>query len=75
MNQLVEKLKIALIQHDWNYAYSDDFGVYNAGQASVAKIGELRKQCAAAGYGAEAEKLYEIAVEAYKNAQHAKTLL
>ena len=40
----VEELTTAILNADWYYNYSDDYGAYNRGEASVSKVINMIKK-------------------------------
>jgi hypothetical protein len=58
---ILTQLKEALVRHDWYYDRSDDYSVYRRGSENATRIQSLRRQCAAAGLGEQAEALYDAA--------------
>ena len=59
MKNKFKTLEELLKNHDWFYQYSDDFRVYSSGQKTWDTINTVIKVLEEAGFGKEADKLYE----------------
>lgn len=52
------ELRVALSNHDWLYAFSDDSRAYQRGRDQAQEIRHLMTICRDKGFGAEADTLY-----------------
>lgn len=59
MNTKLQTLEELLKSHDWFYQYSDDDSVYEQGKSAWYAITEVIKALKDAGFGKEADDLYD----------------
>ena len=59
MKTELQTLEELLQNHDWFYQYSDDSSVYECGKNAWYAITEVMKALKDAGFGKEADDLYE----------------